>query len=114
MTDRGRIVVVAAGFGLWLDGRCLAAGKWTDIASIRAYLRPGPTGTRACFAVRLRDGSEVEMERDAPGWIEFLRNAPSKLAGMPLPDEWLDELLAGPALPYQTTLFERVKLHGER
>jgi hypothetical protein len=113
MIDRGRIVVVAAGFGLWLGGRCLAAGKWTDVAGIRAYLRPSENGPRACFAVRLRDNSEVEMEREAPGWIEFLRSAPSKLPGMPAPDEWLDELLAGPALPYEKTLFERKKLKAD-
>src|SRR3954465_3957864 len=51
--DRGRIVVVTAGFGLWLGGRCLAAGRWSDVASIRAY-RKSAGDERTYLAVRLR------------------------------------------------------------
>ena len=109
--DRGRIVVVAAGFGLWLGGRCLAAGRWSDVAGIRAYRRPGPNGGQAYIAVRLRDDSEVEMGSGAPGWMEFVSVAPSKLPGMPEPRAWLPALGAPSEPLNETILFERQTRH---
>ncbi len=107
--DRGRIVVVAAGFGLWLGGRCIGAGRWSDIVGIRAY-RKGADDARTYLAVRLRDGSEVEMASEAPGWIDFLSAAPARLSGMPPPTEWL-ATLPDAAQPMDAhILFERAPL----
>lgn len=107
MTDRGRIVVVAAGFGVWQGGKCLAAGKWSDIAKIRAYaVTVGPLHT-VCAAIELRDGSEVEVRSEAPGWMSFVNAASTKLPGMPHPDAWLPQLaVAAPGADPQI-LFER-------
>jgi hypothetical protein len=108
MDDRGRIVVVTAGFGLWRDGRCLAAGKWSDIARIRAYMVATAAGNAIAAAIELRDGSEVEVREDAPGWATFLNAAPTKLPGMPSPEAWTAELRVSSSA--SLTLFERVAL----
>jgi hypothetical protein len=104
--DRGRIVVVAAGFGLWLGGRCLAAGRWADIASIRAY-RKRAGDSQTYLAIRLRDDSEVEMASGAPGWMDFVSAAPSRLPGMPAPQDWLASLPDAPESMHERILFER-------
>jgi hypothetical protein len=110
MEDRGRIVVVAAGFGLWLGGKCLASGKWSDIASLRAYKRAVPTAEPICVVVQLRDGSEVEMQEGAPGWQTFVNAAVSRLPGTPSPDEWVAEMRAVPITASERTLFARREL----
>jgi hypothetical protein len=110
MIDRGRIVVVGAGFGLWLGGRCIAAGKWSDVSRVRAYTRQG--GDQAddsaglCVAMTLRDGSEVEVHEEAPGWKDFLGNVPARLPGMPPAAAWVDAVKALPA-GTETILYER-------
>lgn len=106
MVDRGRVVVVAAGFGLWQGGRCLAAGKWSDIAGLRAYTRdtqPNPI----CIVIQLRDGSEVEIQEEAPGWTSFVSALPSKLPGTPAPEVWIPEIRAVPAAESERSLFAR-------
>lgn len=107
MIDSGRIVVVAAGFGLWQSGRCIAMGKWTDIARVRAYTsdvgRPGAI----CLAIQLRDGSEVEVKNEAPGWMSFVNAAQTKLPGMSQPDTWLARLAEPAAGRCEQILFER-------
>ena len=107
MTDRGRIVVVAAGFGLWKGGRCLAAGKWTDIARLRAYPagvgEPGGT----CVAIQLRDDSEVEVRSEAPGWLSFVNTAQAKLPGMIPVDDWLPSMAESTDSRREIILFQR-------
>jgi hypothetical protein len=106
LVDRGRIVVVGAGFGLWQGGRCLAAGKWTDIASLRAYTRDTPAQA-ICIVIRLRDGSEVEIQEEAPGWEMFVNTLPSKLPGTPNPETWIPEIRLEPSATSERSLFER-------
>ncbi|MDB4878463.1 MAG: hypothetical protein JWM41_4909 [Gemmatimonadetes bacterium] len=98
---------MAAGFGLWQDGRCLAAGKWSDVARVRAYTRALPDREPICVAIELRDGSEVEVREDAPGWATFVNAAPEKLPGMPAAESWITELRAAPAGAADMALFER-------
>ena len=86
--------MVSAGFGLWRDGKCLAAGKWTDIAGLRAYRRDVPPNA-ICVIVQLRDGSEVEMQQEAPGWASFMNAAASKLPGTPPTSEWISDVQVG-------------------
>jgi hypothetical protein len=107
MTDRGRIVVVAAGFGVWRGGKCLAAGKWSDIARIRAYAVTVGSSHTVCAAIELRDGSEVEVRSEAPGWMSFVNAAPTKLPGMPQPDAWLPQLASAAPSADSQILFER-------
>jgi hypothetical protein len=109
MGDRGRIVVVAAGFGHWRDGRCLAAGKWTDVSRVRAYKCAAPTPPSICVGVQLRDGSEMEVQEDVPGFASFVNAAATKLPGMPVPDTWIAELRAAKG---EVVLFERRELGG--
>jgi hypothetical protein len=109
LVDRGRVVVVTAGFGLWQGGRCLAAGKWSDIASLRAYTRDAPSNP-ICVVIQLRDGSEVEIQEEAPGWTSFVNALPSKLPGTPTPDVWIPEIRAVPAATSERPLFTRREL----
>ena len=106
MIDRGRIVVVGAGFGLWLGGRCIAAGKWSDVSRVRAYTRREGDTAGLCVAMTLRDGSEVEVHEAAPGWKDFLGNVPTRLPGMPPAEAWVDAVKALP-VGDETILYER-------
>jgi hypothetical protein len=109
LADQGRVVVVAAGFGLWQGGKCLAAGKWTDIATLRAYKRPeSPEVIRV--AIELRDGSAVEILEPVPGFGAFASAAVAKLPGTPPPDEWLPALRAAPPNE-ERTLFTRSRTY---
>jgi hypothetical protein len=109
MVDRGRVVVVAAGFGLWKDGRCLAAGKWGDVSGLRAYTRDVPENP-ICLVIRLRDGSEVEVQEDAPGWASLVNALPTKLPGTPSPEEWITAIRLVPSAESERPLFARKEL----
>jgi hypothetical protein len=111
VADRGRVVVVAAGFGLWQDGRCLAAGKWTDVSQLRAHLTSS-TPSSICLIIQLRDGSEVEIQEEAPGWATLVNALPSKLPGTPVPETWIGELRAAQPDHGERTLFERRTIKG--
>jgi len=111
MADRGRVVVVAAGFGLWQDGRCLAAGKWTDVSQLRAHITSS-TPPSISLIIQLRDGSEVEIREEAPGWATLVNVLPSKLPGTPAPETWITELRAAPSAESERTLFERRTIKG--
>jgi hypothetical protein len=100
------VVVVAAGFGLWQGGKCLAAGKWTDISQLRAGVRDTPKQLVG-LVIQLRDGSEVEILEGAPGWDMLVNILPSKLPGTPNPENWIAELHDAPAGAPDRTLFER-------
>jgi hypothetical protein len=83
MTDDGsRIVVVGAGFALWSAGRCVSAARWGDVARLRCYTRATSTSKAICAAVALKDGSEVELREEIPGWARFLDAAAGVLPGV--------------------------------
>jgi hypothetical protein len=105
VTDRGRVVVVAAGFGLWRDGKCLAAGKWTDVAQLRAH-RSSATPPSVSLIIQLRDGSEVEILEEASGWATLVNALPSRLPGAPGPESWIAEVRESPTGEADRTLFE--------
>ncbi len=102
-------MVVSAGFGLWKDGRNLAAGKWSDISSLRAYTRDTPENP-ICLVIQLRDGSEVEIQEDAPGWSSLVNALPTKLPGTPPPEEWITEIRLVPSAESERPLFTRKEL----
>jgi hypothetical protein len=107
IADRGRVVVVAAGFGVWKDGRCLASGRWADIARVRGNRRERNGKTALAITIELRDGSELEIQGETPGWIEFLSMAHGRLPGMPAPASWIDAIEHSPSIPSDVLLFER-------
>jgi hypothetical protein len=75
MDDKGRIVVVAAGFALWMHGKCVAAARWSDVVRLRGYLKGSSDAPSTCLAVELRDGSVLELREEAPGYDAFLDRA---------------------------------------
>ena len=81
-TDRGRIVVVAAGFALWAGGRCVAAARFSDIRRLRALHPPGAPAEALAIRVELTDGSVMELRDEAPGFDLFLDRAATLLTGM--------------------------------
>ena len=100
-------MVVAAGFGIWQSGRCIAAAKWTDIARVRAYKSGVGSPDAICLAIQLRDSSEVDVKNEASGWMSFVKMAQTKLAGMPHPDAWLPQFAESADGSTERMLFER-------
>ncbi len=108
--DKGRIVVVAAGFAVWLGGRCVAAGKWADISRVRAYRRLPPAAPTVALAVELRDGMVLELREEAPGYDAFLDRASATLSGL-LPYRSWHPSLSEPSAPADgVVLFDRKAL----
>lgn len=81
VTDRGRVVVVAAGFALWLGGRCVAAARWSDVRRLRAHHGDSASDALA-LDVELLDGSRMELHEQAPGFEAFVDRASATLPGM--------------------------------
>jgi hypothetical protein len=107
VTDLGRVVVVAAGFALWLGGRCVAAARWADVRRVRAYRRDVGTSDALCVAVELADGSLVELREEAPGFDAFLDRAAATLQGLLPYRDWHHTLAASAAGGDGIILFER-------
>jgi hypothetical protein len=108
--DQGRIVVVAAGFALWRDGRCGAAGRWADIRRMLAYRRPPPAAATVALAVELRDGTMLELREEAPGYDAFLDRASATLSGLRPYKEWHPGLTEPSAPGDGVVLFDRSAL----
>lgn len=104
MADQGRIVVVAAGFALWRDGRCVAAARWADIRLVRARRR---TEDAATVRVELTDGTVMELDDAAPGFDAFLDRAVVVLPKLLPYSAWSGPLLAGEAPDEGILLYER-------
>jgi hypothetical protein len=105
MADRGRVVVVAAGFALWAGGRCVAAARWSDIRRLRAHYRDTDADALA-LGVELIDGSRVELLEQAPGFDAFVARASATLSGMVPFGDWHHAIAAAPAGD-GVVLFER-------
>ena len=84
---RGRIVVIAAGFALWQNGRCIAAARWADIRRLRAY-RAAATDPTVRLGVELADGTVLEFHERAPGFDLFLNRGAATLSGLLPVDQW--------------------------
>jgi hypothetical protein len=82
MEDRGRVVVVAAGFALWQGGRCAAAARWMDVQRLVARPCAFPATDALALVVELVDGSRMELHEDAPGFDAFLDRAAATLRGI--------------------------------
>jgi hypothetical protein len=106
MTDRGRVVVVAAGFALWAGGRCVAAARWSDIRRLRAHYR-NPEAAALALDVELVDGSRVELLEQAPGFDAFVNRASATLTGMVPFSDWHHAIAADVEPGRGVMLFER-------
>lgn len=80
--DLGRVVVVSAGFALWLRGRCVAAARFSDIRRLRIVALPGVGPAAHALHVELGDGSLMELRDEAPGFGLFVERAATLLTGM--------------------------------
>jgi hypothetical protein len=105
MTDRGRVVVVAAGFALWVGGRCVAAARWSDVRRLRAHDRQA-NGDALALDVELVDGSRMELHEQAPGFDAFVNRASATLPGMLPFSDW-HHAVAGATTPDGALIFER-------
>jgi hypothetical protein len=94
------------GFGVWRGGRHLASARWTDVVRVRALGRESELTGRLRIALQLRDGSEVLVHEELPGFELFLAAAEAKLEGMPGSGTWMAAIQ--PAVTRkETVLFER-------
>lgn len=107
MADRGRIVVVAAGFALWAGGRCVAAARFSDIRRLRAVRATGTVPDAFALRVELTDGSLMELRDEAPGFELFLDRAATMLTGLLPYAAWHATLLADETPVDGVLLFER-------
>jgi hypothetical protein len=107
MADRGRVVVVAAGFALWMGGRCVAAARWSDIRRLRGHHRAAD-GDALALEVELLDGSRVELLEQAPGFDAFVSRASATLTGMLPFGDWHHAIAADVEPGRGVVLFERV------
>ena len=105
--EQGRVVVVAAGFALWLQGKCVAAARWSDIRRVRAMRRPSAAGEQISLIVELTDGTTLELLERAPGFDLFAERAVSVLTGLRPIAEWRASPPAEAPSPNGTLLFER-------
>jgi hypothetical protein len=105
MEDRGRVVVVAAGFALWQGGRCAAAARWMDVKRLVAKPCSFPATEALSLVVELVDGSQMELHEDAPGFDAFLDRAAITLRGLTSYADWHSAVvsLSGESL----TVYER-------
>ena len=102
-----RVVLVGTGFGVWREGRHQASARWTDVVRARAFKRDQLTTDLICVAFGLRDGSEILVHEELPGFEQFLVAAEVKLPGMQPRSAWW-EVVAKPAFaPNETVVFER-------
>ena len=106
MADRGRVVVVNAGFALWQGGRCVAAARWSDIQRLRAYHR-ATAGDALHLGVELVDGSVMELHEAAPGFDLYVDRATVTLPGMMPSRDWHHTLAAAAPDAVGIVLFER-------
>jgi hypothetical protein len=105
MADRGRVVVVAAGFALWTGGRCVAAARWSDVRRLRAR-HPAADSDALALDVELTDGSRMELNELAPGFDAFASRASATLTGMVPVGDWHHRLAATTAAD-GALIFER-------
>src|SRR5688572_10389508 len=87
-----RVVLVAAGFGVWQGGRHQASARWTDVARVRAFRDGGVPSGRIQVALMLDNGTEVLVHEQFPGYASFLGSAEKSLAGIRPRASWMAAL----------------------
>jgi hypothetical protein len=106
MSETDRIVIVASGFGLWLDGQHVASARWGDVARMRAVRAVSPA-VSIVVEITLADGRTIELREHVAGWRTFLNAAASRLSGIPPIDHWRPELSSPDSDVGEALLFDR-------
>jgi len=99
-----RIVVVGAGFALWVGSRCTAAVRWADVVRVRASITAA--GTLAIRA-EMADENAIELEESAPGFDLFLDRAAVMLHGLAPFKSWHPALATAGVAGALVTIYER-------
>jgi hypothetical protein len=107
-----RVVLVAAGFGVWQAGRHVASTRWTDVVRVHATGRDAGTTDPVSLVVRLRNGTEFSVSASLAGFEPFLLAAETRLLGMRQRVEWLAGMEPSPAAQPAMVLFERYATPG--
>lgn len=102
-----RVVLVAAGFGVWHGGRHQASARWTDVARVRAVREGGAATGRIRLAVALDNATEVLIHEQVPGYASFLGAAERSLRGMIPRTSWMASLHEATGAGGEVVLFER-------
>jgi hypothetical protein len=103
-----RIVLAGTGFGVWEGGRHLASTRWADVSRVRALKHDALTTDLICVAVSLRDGNEILVHEEVPGFDAFLAAAETRLSGMQPRSAWWSTVVQPAFARNETLLFERV------
>lgn len=108
MSEPRRLVVVAMGFGIWIEGRHELSARWNEVARVAAsHDAGGPERPpRLTLVVTLTDGRELLLDPELPGWDAFVAAAPRMLAGMPTEPAWQEALAQLPPMA-TALLYER-------
>ena len=107
MDATDRVVLVAAGFGVWQAGRHLASARWTDVVRVRAVGRNAALTNASALVLLLRDGTEIIVDGTLPGFDPFLDAAEKTLPGMSQRATWLGLIGKSDVGQRETVLFER-------
>ena len=76
--ETDRIVVVGSGFGVWMDNRHVASGRWSDVAEMRESKLDESHPDDMSVIVTLMDGTEVSIDSSMAGYQNFLSAAESR------------------------------------
>lgn len=76
--ETDRIVVVGSGFGVWMDNRHVASGRWSDVAEMRESKLDEAHPDDMRVIVTLMDGTEVSIDSRMAGYQSFLSAAESR------------------------------------
>lgn len=102
-----RVVLVAAGFGVWQAGRHVASARWTDVIRACLFKTDQPESEMLCVTLGLRDGTEVLINEELPGFEPFLAAAEAALSGMRKRADWLADVRSPAFMQHEMVLFER-------
>ena len=76
--ETDRIVVVGSGFGVWMDNRHVASGRWSDVSEMRESKPDESHPDDMNVIVTLLDGTEVSIDSSMAGYENFLSAAESR------------------------------------
>lgn len=112
MDTTDRVVLVAAGFGVWQAGRHVASTRWTDVVRVHAASHAAGTTDPVIVTVRLRNATEISVSGALAGFEAFLAVAETRLPGMRQRAEWLASMAQSPIAQPDRVLFERYATRG--
>ena len=107
-----RVVLVAAGFGVWQGGRHVASARWTDVERVVAVRSETASTPRLRVMLRLQGVDDVFLAADLPGFEHFLAVAEQSLPGMRRSTSWRKVEHPGASVQQDLVLFDRTVRSG--